>query len=74
MAFAKVASSGVVALEAATRINQRWAMDFVQDALADGRMLRILTIEDTWSREALACVVEYVDKRAFGCVANSADS
>ena len=33
-------------------------MDFVQDALSDGRMLRILTIEDTWSREALACVVD----------------
>ena len=45
-------------LEPATHVNQRWAMDFVQDALSDGRMLRILTIEDTWSREALACVVD----------------
>ncbi|HYI95117.1 MAG TPA: hypothetical protein VEX68_16350 [Bryobacteraceae bacterium] len=46
------------ALELATRVNQRWAMDFVQDALSDGRMLRILTVEDTWSREALACVAD----------------
>jgi putative transposase len=47
-----------VVLEPSTRRNQRWAMDFVHDALADGRMLRILAIEDTWSREALACVVD----------------
>ena len=47
-----------VPTQAATRRNQRWAMDFVHDALADGRLLRILTIEDAWSREALACVVD----------------
>jgi putative transposase len=47
-----------VALEPATRVNQRWAMDFVQDALADGRKLRILTIEDTYSREGLDLVVD----------------
>lgn len=45
-------------LEAPTRANQRWAMDFVHDALADGRAIRVLTIEDVWSREALACVVD----------------
>jgi putative transposase len=47
-----------VVLAPATRVNQRWAMDFVQDALADGRTLRMLTIEDTYSREGLAIVVD----------------
>lgn len=47
-----------VVLPPATRVNQRWAMDFVQDALADGRTLRLLTIEDTYTREGLAIVVD----------------
>jgi putative transposase len=47
-----------VPLLPATRVNQRWAMDFVQDALADGRTLRLLTIEDTYTREGLAIVVD----------------
>ncbi|MBB6468810.1 transposase InsO family protein [Aminobacter lissarensis] len=34
----------------ATRRNQAWAMDFVQDQLATDRKLRVLTIIDTWSR------------------------
>jgi putative transposase len=33
-------------------------MDFVQDALADGRTLRMLTIEDTYTREGLTIVVD----------------
>jgi len=44
--------------QAATRRNQRWAMDFVQDALASGRVLRILTVEDTYTREGLAITVD----------------
>ncbi len=47
-----------VPLSPATRVNQRWAMDFVQDAVADGRTLRLLTIEDTYTREGLAIVVD----------------
>jgi putative transposase len=47
-----------VVLPPAIRVNQRWAMDFVQDALADGRTLRLLTIEDTYTREGLAIVVD----------------
>jgi len=39
------------AAEAADRI---WAMDFVSDALSDGRRFRILTVVDTYTREALA--------------------
>ena len=40
------------------RANQSWAMDFMQDGLADGRTLRILTIIDRYTREALALEVD----------------
>jgi putative transposase len=39
------------AVEAA---NQAWAMDFMSDALADGRRLRLLTVIDLFTRESLA--------------------
>jgi putative transposase len=35
---------------AATRAHERWSMDFVHDALADGRAFRVLTVVDQWSR------------------------
>lgn len=38
----------------ATRPNECWSMDFMHDALADGRALRVLTIVDTYTRECLA--------------------
>lgn len=41
-----------------TRVNQRWAMDFVADRLADGRALRIFALVDIFSRECLALVVD----------------
>ena len=31
---------------------ERWAMDFVHDALADGRPFRVLTVVDQWSRQS----------------------
>ena len=31
---------------------ERWSMDFVHDALADGRPFRVLTVVDQWSRES----------------------
>ena len=40
------------------RPNQSWAMDFMQDSLADGRTLRILTLIDRYTREALALEVD----------------
>ena len=40
-----------------SRINEIWSMDFVSDALFDGRRLRALTIVDTFTREALAIEV-----------------
>jgi putative transposase len=42
----------------AKRRNQRWAMDFVADRLADGRALRILTLVDIFTRECLALEVD----------------
>jgi putative transposase len=37
-----------------TRVNQRWSMDFMTDALADGRRFRVLNVVDDFSRECLA--------------------
>jgi hypothetical protein len=39
-------------------INQRWSLDFVADALSDGRRFRILCVVDDFSRECLATVVD----------------
>jgi putative transposase len=38
--------------------NQRWSLDFVSDALGDGRRFRILCVIDDFSRECLAAVVD----------------
>ena len=38
--------------------NQRWSLDFVSDALAEGRRFRILCVIDDFSRECLATVVD----------------
>ena len=35
-------------------INQRWSLDFVSDALTDGRRFRILAVIDDFNRECLA--------------------
>jgi putative transposase len=40
------------------RPNTRWSLDFVSDALADGRRIRILTIVDEFTRECLRMVVD----------------
>lgn len=37
-----------------TGANERWAMDFMADALADGQRVRIFTLIDLWTRECLA--------------------
>ena len=50
----KIASHARVPLPPATAPNQRWAMDFVSDRLADGSMFRVLTIVDQFSRLNLA--------------------
>jgi putative transposase len=43
-----------VPLRPAQAANQEWAMDFVTDAMACGRHLRVLTVVDVFTRECLA--------------------
>jgi len=45
-------------LPAITRANERWSMDFVSDALSDGRRFRALTIVDDFTRESPAIEVD----------------
>ena len=40
------------------RPNQRWSLDFVSDALTDGRRFRILAVVDDYSRENLVLVAD----------------
>ena len=42
----------------ASRPDEQWSMDFVSDALFDGRRIRALTLVDNFTREALAIVVD----------------
>lgn len=39
-------------LQPATRMNERWSMDFVADTLTNGRRLKALTIVDDYTRES----------------------
>ena len=38
--------------------NIRWSLDFVSDALTDGRRFRVLAVVDDYSRECLALVAD----------------
>ncbi len=38
--------------------NQRWSLDFMSDALEDGRRFRVPNVIDDFSRECLAAVVD----------------
>jgi putative transposase len=40
-------------------INANWSMDFMSDALVDGRKIRVLNIMDEYSREALSVYADY---------------
>ncbi len=40
------------------RANHRWSMDFVSDALASGRRIRVLTVIDDFASESLATEVD----------------
>lgn len=42
-----------------TKINERWGMDFVADALENGRKFRILTVVDLFSRECLMTEADF---------------
>ena len=39
-------------------MNQRWAMDFMSDNLANGRKIRLLNILEVFTKESLAMVVD----------------
>ena len=53
--------------QAAVAPNEVWAMDFMSDALFDGRPFRLLTVLDCHTREALA-IAPRVSFRAFQVV------
>ena len=44
--------------------NQRWSLDFVSDALTDGRRFRILAVVDDFGRENLVLVADRRDGHA----------
>jgi putative transposase len=54
----RAAGVRVEAWAPATGPDQRWSLDFVHDALWWGRKLRMLTVVDTYTREALAIEVD----------------
>src|SRR5947208_16770375 len=45
-------------LRAWTVANQEWALDFVHDAVACGRTIRVLSVVDAYTRECLALEVD----------------
>jgi len=57
---AKVKSSIRVPLEAPTKPNQRWCMDFVSDQLGPtGRRFRVLTVVDVFTRENVSLFADF---------------
>jgi putative transposase len=47
------------AIEAVTRPNERWSIDFMHDRLGNGRSIRTMNIVDDFTRECLALEVGY---------------
>lgn len=54
----RVCAQARVLLAAPVGKNETWTMDFLQDALATGRKVRTLAIEDAYTREMLAIEVD----------------
>jgi len=46
-------------LSAASRPNEIWSIDFVMDALSNGRRIKCLTVVDDFTRECLDIAVDY---------------
>jgi putative transposase len=44
--------------EGPSHINQRWSLDFVSDAAANGQTIRVLAVVDDYTRECLATEVD----------------
>ena len=51
---AQAAGAGSCSGATAAASNQEWAMDFIVDGLATGRMVPILSVMDAYTRECLA--------------------
>ena len=54
----RIAAARRQQLDAPAKPDQRWSMDFVSDALADGRVFRTLNIIDDFTRECMAIEVD----------------
>jgi putative transposase len=54
----RICAQARVLLAAPVKKNETWTMDFLQDALASGRKVRTLSIEDAYTREMLAIEVD----------------
>ena len=54
----RICAQARVLLAAPSRSNETWTMDFLQDALATGRKVRTLSIEDAYTRQMLAIEVD----------------
>ena len=50
--------AGTVAKPRASRPNERWSMDFVSDCVSTGRVIRMLTVVDDYTRECPAIEVD----------------
>ena len=50
--------TGAVSSPVATRVNQRWSIDFVSDCVSTGRVIRMLTVVDGCTRECPAIEVD----------------
>ena len=50
--------TGAVSSPVATRVNQRWSIDFVSDCVSTGRVIRMLTVVDDCTRECPAIEVD----------------
>lgn len=56
---------------AATRAHERWSMDFVHDALNNGRAFRVLPVVDQWSR--WSPILEVAQSMSGSMVADALD-
>jgi putative transposase len=54
----KKATGSRLTIEKPNAVNERWSMDFVADKLSDGRRIRVLTIQDDYSRLALGTIAD----------------
>ena len=48
-----------VALQAPTRVNEVWSMDFVSDSLVSGRRIKCLTVADDFSHECVDIATDF---------------